>query len=241
LKPRRPQGRDLLGAPLSLLASSSVGRALRCYRSRHRFESCLASHSSLLGVIPERWPSGSRHRFAKPTRRRSSHVGSNPTLSTNTRTHSSAGERRSYKAEVLGSIPSACTIHAMLAQMEQSAGLRSRRSKVRVLHVAPHDSLSSSGWTRTPPFQVVNTSSNLVGPALWVKRFSMVALAQSVRAPSCALGGCGFDPHTSPQLLSTALVAKRLKAPDCKPGERMLHVSSNLTECSRSSSGSFSM
>jgi hypothetical protein len=30
-----------------------------------------------------------------------------------------------------------------------------------------------------------------------------------------------------------ALVAKRLKALDCKSGERKLHVSSNLTECSR--------
>lgn len=35
--------------------------------------------------------------------------------------------------------------------------------------------------------------------------------------------------------LSIALVAERLKAPDRKPGERMLHVSSNLTECSTSS------
>jgi hypothetical protein len=49
-----------------------------------------------------------------------------------------AGERRSYKAEVLGSIPSACTTHATLAQLDQSAGLRSRRSKVQLLHVAPH-------------------------------------------------------------------------------------------------------
>jgi hypothetical protein len=29
-----------------------------------------------------------------------------------------------------------------------------------------------------------------------------------------------------------ALVAERLKALDCKSGERKLHVSSNLTECS---------
>jgi hypothetical protein len=99
--------------------------------------------------ILERWPSGSRHRFAKPTRHRSSRVGSNPTLSTNTRTHSSAGERRSYKAEVLGSIPSACTINATLAQLEQSAGLRSRRSKVRVLHVAPNDNARSRRLARS--------------------------------------------------------------------------------------------
>lgn len=32
--------------------------------------------------------------------------------------------------------------------------------------------------------------------------------------------------------LSIALVAERLKAPDCNSGEHMLHVSSNLTECS---------
>lgn len=31
-----------------------------------------------------------------------------------------------------------------------------------------------------------------------------------------------------------ALVAERLKALDCKSGERKLHVSSNLTECSNS-------
>ena len=30
-----------------------------------------------------------------------------------------------------------------------------------------------------------------------------------------------------------ALVAERLKALDCKSGERKLHVSSNLTECSK--------
>src|SRR5688500_2890311 len=51
----------------------------------------------------------------------------------------------------------------------------------------------------------------------------MVALAQSVRAPGCAPGGCGFEPHTSPQSLSTALVAEWLKAPDCNSGERRLH------------------
>jgi hypothetical protein len=28
-----------------------------------------------------------------------------------------------------------------------------------------------------------------------------VALAQSVRAPGCELGGCGFEPRTSPQIL----------------------------------------
>ena len=59
----------------------------------------------------------------------------------------------------------------------------------------------------------------------------MVALAQTVRAPGCELGGCGFEPRTSPQHVH-ALVAEWLKALDCKSGERKLHVSSNLTECS---------
>src|ERR1044072_8240985 len=61
-------------------------------------------------------------------------------------THSTAGwtvhsrwsERRSYQAAVLGSISNARTTHATLAQLDQSAGLRSRRSKVQLLHVAPH-------------------------------------------------------------------------------------------------------
>lgn len=94
------------------LASSSVGRALRCYRSRRRFESCLASEHSHL----ERWPRGSRRRFAKPQGRRTSRVGSNPTLSSRCTRIAQPAERRPYKAEVLGSIPSACTTHAALAQ-----------------------------------------------------------------------------------------------------------------------------
>ena len=90
------------------------------------------------------------------------------------RTHSSAGERRFYKAEALGSIPSACTTHATLAQLDQSAGLRSRRSKVQLLHVAPH------------------TSS-----------VNHAALAQRIRAPGFDPGGRGFKSCTPHQLRRT--------------------------------------
>lgn len=110
----------------------------------------LAEHSAVTGdragstpawpatFDSERWPSGSRRRFAKPQGRSTSRVGSNPTLSTRCARLAQLAERRSYKAEVLGSNPSACTTHATLAQLEQSAGLRCRRSKVQLLHVAPH-------------------------------------------------------------------------------------------------------
>ena len=48
-----------------------------------------------------------------------SRVGSNPTLSTTCARIAQLPERRSYKAEVLGSNPSACTGHAALAQWIQ--------------------------------------------------------------------------------------------------------------------------
>jgi hypothetical protein len=47
-----------------------------------------------------------------------SRVGSNPTLSTTCARIALLAERRSYEAEVLGSIPCACTSHATLAQLE---------------------------------------------------------------------------------------------------------------------------
>jgi hypothetical protein len=149
-----------------MLASSSVGRALRCYRRRRRFESCLASHFSTWRDGREAQGSGLLNRMGKTVPR-----GFDSHSLHQMRTHSSAGERRSYKAEVLGSIPSACTTHATLAQLDQSAGLRSRRSKVRLLHVAPR------------------TSS-----------MNHAALAQRNRVPGFDPGGRGFKSCTPHQL-----------------------------------------
>jgi hypothetical protein len=165
-----------------MLASSSVGRALRCYRRRRRFESCLASH------VSTGEGSGLLNRRGKTVRRGFAKIGGTmfdsvswrecaPTTMAGhaqshslhqMRTHSSAGERRSYKAEVLGSTPSACTTHATLAQLDQSAGLRSRRSKVQFLHVAPHCS-----------------------------SMNHAALAQRIRAPGFDPERRGFNPHES--------------------------------------------
>lgn len=124
-----------------VLASSSVGRALRCYRSRHRFEPCLASHSYTLrigfsGRASVRQARGRRFEFSRPVTREPGALLSGGTQlqdeagdrklsspassSCHFRAHSSEGERRSYKAEVLGSIPSACTSHATLAQRNRA-------------------------------------------------------------------------------------------------------------------------
>jgi hypothetical protein len=133
----------------SLLASSSVGRALRCYRSRHRFESCLASHTI------STWASFRRDGRAVQgigllnRRGRSSRVGSNPTLSANLRTQASERARAALTKQKSLVQPKHHTCDVSSA--EQSPGLRSRWSKVRVLHVAPDISLSSPGWTRTSP------------------------------------------------------------------------------------------
>ena len=113
MKPRRPQGRNLLGAPLNV------------WRVAKRQCAWLLTRRPSVRIRP-RQP----HRCARIAQ---------------------PAERRSYKAEALGSIPSACTTHATLAQLEQSAGLRCRRSKVQLLHVAPHHAALAQ-WIRVPGF-----------------------------------------------------------------------------------------
>jgi hypothetical protein len=151
---------------------NSAARVLACLARSHGFESRTWRHSAPIAQYVERLVEAQEVAGSKPARctthcwpvaQLAEHsavtgaaAGSSPAWPANTRTHSSAAERRCYKAEVLGSIPSACTILAALAQLEQSAGLRCRRPKVQVLHVAPSNIRAKPAalaqWIRTPGF-----------------------------------------------------------------------------------------
>ena len=114
MKPRRPQGRNLLGAPIRYwpVAQSAEHSAVNGEDARSK----------------RAWPAtftirrdGRAAQGGGLLNRRGdeSRVGSNPTLSTTCTRIAQLAERRSYKAEVLGSNPSACTGHAALAQWIQ--------------------------------------------------------------------------------------------------------------------------
>jgi hypothetical protein len=86
-----------------MLASSSVGRALRCYRRRRRFESCLASHVTT-------WRVG--RASARAPLLQSGSPWFNPKCVRHSCDVSSAGsERRFTKPEVEGSNPSRRATH----------------------------------------------------------------------------------------------------------------------------------
>ena len=131
-------------------------------------------------------------------------------------------ERRSYKAEVLGSTPSACTTHATLAQwirvpvcdaggrrfnsftsrqISLSSASRSGRlpltekTGVRIPMRAPL-SFPSSNPARTSRFQCENTGSNPVGNAMLEVDGGVSSIG---RAPGGEPGRCGFESRTSLQ------------------------------------------
>jgi hypothetical protein len=60
------------------------------------------------------------------------------------------------------------------------------------------DSVGKSSNGKTTDSDSANVGSSPTFPA---NASSLVTLAQSVRAPGCELGGCGFEPRTSPQFL----------------------------------------
>lgn len=60
------------------------------------------------------------------------------------------------------------------------------------------DSVGKSSNGRTADSDSANVGSSPTFPA---NASSLVTLAQLVRAPGCELGGCGFEPRTSPQFL----------------------------------------
>jgi hypothetical protein len=95
-------------------------------------------------------------------------------------------ERRFAMPEVEGSTPSRRT-----NQRDPSPAAN------RFSALVAHSILLGSRLNgRTADSDSANVGSTPTFPAQPV---SMVALAQSVRAPGCELGGCGFEPRTSPQ------------------------------------------
>ena len=51
-------------------------------------------------------------------------------------------------------------------------------------------------------------------PTFPANAFSLVTLAQSARAPGSELGGCGFEPRTSPQVFSRRVAQLAERCPD---------------------------
>jgi hypothetical protein len=184
LKPRRPQGRYLLGAPTSfrpvaqLAEHSAVTGAVAC-----------STHAWPANFSPsQRWPRGSRRRFAKPQGRKcptwvriplsppDAHAwlsGRAPLLQSGSPwfdpkcVHhscdvSSVGtERRFAMPEVEGSTPSRRATYRWrrpcgVSSADQSSWFRPRRSRVQVLHAAPISSAGShSGLVALPRKQRV--------------------------------------------------------------------------------------
>jgi hypothetical protein len=97
--------------------------------------------------------------------------------------------------------------HSGLVALPRKQIGRATGTEVRILHSPPHNASTTgkSSNGRTADSDSANVGSTPAFPA----NSSMVALAQAARAPGCELGGCGFEPRTSPHVDRAAITHPR--------------------------------
>ena len=194
MKPRMPQGRNLLGAPVRYwpVAQSAEHSAVNGEDARSR----------------RAWPATFTMRTHSSAGRAPLLQGGGTWFDSKCVYHScdvsSVGtERRFAMPEVEGSTPSRRATHREhscgVSSADQSSWFRPRRSQVRVLHAAPIDPASSHrGLVALPRKQMAGQPARRFESSTRRQLFHG-GVSSTARAPGCEPGGCGFEPRTSPQ------------------------------------------